>query len=144
MMDFAGEMATFAEEMSGRIDQSAAENLQRDAQQSETIEALRSQVESSVGELKSQHLSVAGEMSRDVDALSRSVRFFTVFHCFPIILSLFPSLFPSFCQFFHHFLFAGNASMGSEVDSVFGKNVSQNGDFKVRSTNRSTNRSTAA
>ena len=26
--------------------------------------------------------------------------------------------------------------MGSEVDSVFGKNVSQNGDFKV-STNRS-------
>ena len=106
MMDFAGEMATFAEEMSGRIDQSAAENLQRDAQQSETIEALRSQVESSVGELKSQHLSVAGEMSRDVDALSRSVRFFTVFHCFPIILSLFPSLFPSFCHFFHHFLFA--------------------------------------
>ena len=59
-----------------------------------------------------------------------------MFHCFSTILSLFPSLFPSFCQFFHHFLFAGNASMGSEVDSVFGKNVSQNGDFKV-STNRS-------
>ena len=64
---------------------------------------------------------IAGRATCELSERCTVVRFFTVFHCFsiilsflPFLLSLFPSVLPSFCQFVHQCLFAGLGEEGHD------------------------------